>query len=388
MKKRFLAFLILLTLLVFPALSESVPSASAPTVTDCGLDLAGSGVHYPQLSGMANAQLQESVNARILAEGHVETYLNRLPLLMQNPTGMTVDYDATLTGDIFSCVLSAEGALTEGRPTHVWHTLNIDLTTGEDITLADLFLDPDAALEALTDYLDWTVSPALSAHLQNSSLTPLPEAFALSAAGLTLYYPIGQLSTLSDRAGAITVLWYELREHLRLGEGSVLRRIGAEAMVVAPAEGRRSVAEALSEGALPGIPVSLGGSVKDAVDAHRMLTDADLYQDGRMFALEDAAFRQVWLLTDALTEGWEHSVISGIRADRFNLCGLYPGLSWPQVSAILGQPDAEVALDPEQAEAYRLETGVSRYYSLGAVRLRLHFDEAEALTSLFLFPTQ
>ena len=107
-----------------------------------------------------------------------------------------------------------------------------------------------------------------------------------------------------------------------------------------------------------------------------------------MFALEDAAFRQVWLLTDALTEGWEHSVISGIRADRFNLCGLYPGLSWPQVSAILGQPDAEVALDPEQAEAYRLETGVSRYYTLGAVRLRLHFDEAEALTSLFLFPTQ
>lgn len=388
MKKQFLASLILLTLLIFPALGEGVPESSAPTVTDCGLDLAGSGVHYPQLSGMADVQLQEAVNARILLAGHVEDYLNRLPLLMQNPTGMTVNYDSTLAGDIFSCVLSAEGALTEGRPTHVWHTLNIDLTTGEDITLADLFLNPDAAREALTDYLDWTVAPALSAHLQNSSLTPLPEAFALTAAGLTLYYPIDQLSTLSDRAGAVTVLWYELREHLRLGEGTVLRRIGAEAMVTAPEDGRQSVSDTLAEGALPGVPVSLGGSVKDAVDAYRMLTDADLYQDGRMFALEDPAFRQVWLLTDALTEDWEHSVISGIRADRFNLCGLYPGLNWTEVSAILGPADAEVALDPDQAEAYRLEAGVSRYYNLGAVRLRLHFDETEALTSLFLLPTQ
>ncbi len=388
MKKTLLASLFLIALLIFPALGEGLPTASAPAVTDCGLDLAGSSVHYPQLSGLADAQVQEAVNARILAVGEVEERLNRLPLLMQNPTGMTVGYGFTLAGDVFSCVMSAEGALTEGRPTHVWRTLTIDLLTGEDVALADLFLDLDAAREALTDYLDWTVAPALSAHLQNSSLTPLPEAFAISETGLTLYYPIDQLSTLSDRAGAVTVLWYELRDHLRLGEETVLRRIGAEAMLTAPAEGRQAVAAALADGALPGVPAALGGSVADAVHTYRMLTDADLYQDGRMFALEDPAFRQVWLLTDALTEDWEHSVISGIRADRFNLCGLYPGLSWAEAEAILGQPDAEVALDPDQAEAYRLEAGISRYYSLGAVRLRLHFDEDEALTSLFLFPTQ
>ena len=141
----------------------------------------------------------------------------------------------------------------------------------------------------------------------------------------------------------------------------------------------------MEAGTLPGVPVTLGGSVQEATDTYRMLTDPDLYQDGRMFALEDAAFRQVWLLTDALTEKtWDKSVIKGLRADRFNLWGLYPGLDRQAVEAMLGQPDTVLTLDADMADAYRLVPGESLYYNYTGVQLRLHFDAEGLLTSLII----
>ena len=44
-----------------------------------------------------------------------------------------------------------------------------------------------------------------------------------------------------------------------------------------------------------------------------------------MIALEDGAFRGVYILTDALTEDFDHSVVQGIRADRLNFWGLCTG---------------------------------------------------------------
>ncbi|MGN0971237.1 MAG: hypothetical protein ACI4OY_04720, partial [Aristaeellaceae bacterium] len=256
---------------------------------------------------------------------------------------------------------------------------------GSDIAFYRLFTDEEGLRRDLEEYLDYGVGPELSAHLRNSELTPVPESFGLTETGLTLYYPIEQLSTLSDRAGAVTILWYELREHLRLEDGDILTRIGARDMLVPAPDSGEKIRAAVEAGTLPGVPVTLGGSVQEATDAYRMLTDPDLYQDGRMFALEDAAFRQVWLLTDALTEKtWDQSVIKGLRADRFNLWGLYPGVSREETEAILGQPDAILTLDADMADAYRLIPGESCYYNYTGVQLRLHFDAEGLLTSLII----
>ena len=207
--------------------------------------------------------------------------------------------------------------------------------------------------------------------------------FTISDTGVTFWYPIRQLSTLSDRAGAVTVLWCEIRDHLRLGEGSILRRIGAEAHIMPGT--KESVALALSGGSIPGVPVVLGGSVKEAVDTYRELADSDFYQDGRLFQLEDAAFRRVYLMTDNLSTGWDSSVIRGVRADRANVCGLMCGVTTiDEWRAMLGEPDATVVLDADAADAYRLEAGTSDYYTIGEDQLRLHADESGVLQNLFL----
>ena len=298
---------------------------------------------------------------------------------------MQVTYRATMAGDVLSCVFSALGAVTDERATHVWSAVNVDLADGSDIAFDRLFTDEEGLRRDLEECLDYGVGPELSAHLRNSELTPVPEVFGLTETGLTLYYPMEQLSTLSDRAGAVTILWYELREHLRLEDDDILTRIGARDMLVPAPDSGEKIRAAVEAGTLPGVPVTLGGSVQEATDTYRMLTDPDLYQDGRMFALEDAAFRQVWLLTDALTEKtWDKSVIKGLRADRFNLWGLYPGLDRQAVEAMLGQPDTVLTLDADMADAYRLVPGESLYYNYTGVQLRLHFDAEGLLTSLII----
>ena len=382
MKQRLLSLLLILTMTLTPAALAEQPG---PALVDGGLELSGSSVRYPQLTGMADEALQQQLNDRILTAGDIENRLTRLALLMQSPVSMQVAYQAALSGDVLSCVFSALGAVTDERPTHVWSALNVDLTDGSDITFNQLFTDEEALRRDLEEYLDYGVGPELSAHLRNSELTPVPEVFGLTETGLTLYYPMERLSTLSDRAGAVTILWYELREHLRLEDGDILPRIGARDMLFPAPDSGEKIRTAVEAGTLPGVPVTLGGSVQEATDTYRMLTDPDLYQDGRMFALEDAAFRQVWLLTDALTEKtWDKSVIKGLRADRFNLWGLYPGLDRQAVVAMLGQPDTVLTLDADMADAYRLVPGESLYYNYTGVQLRLHFDAEGLLTSLII----
>ena len=382
MKQRLLSLLLILTMMLAPAALAEQPG---PALVDGGLELSGSSVHYPQLTGMADEVLQQQLNDRILAAGDIENRLTRLALLMQSPVSMQVTYRATMAGDVLSCVFSALGAVTDERATHVWSAVNVDLADGSDIAFDRLFTDEEGLRRDLEECLDYGVGPELSAHLRNSELTPVPEVFGLTETGLTLYYPMEQLSTLSDRAGAVTILWYELREHLRLEDDDILTRIGARDMLVPAPDSGEKIRAAVEAGTLPGVPVTLGGSVQEATDTYRMLTDSDLYQDGRMFALEDAAFRQVWLLTDALTEKtWDKSVIKGLRADRFNLWGLYPGLDRQAVEAMLGQPDTVLTLDADMADAYRLVPGESLYYNYTGVQLRLHFDAEGLLTSLII----
>lgn len=370
----------------FLMLSLTLTSAAAePAVTRKGLALGESYVYYPQVEGMADAPLQEAVNAALLEATGAETLLARLPLTMHSAVPLQADHVYQQMGDVLSVVVKATGPLESDRATQVWYTANIDLTTGESITFDDLFVDADAARLALTDDLEWGVAPLLSAHLRNSQLTPLPETFGLSEAGLTLYYPMEQLSTLSDQAGTVTFRWCELLEHLKLGEGTILRRIGAEKMVALDETSAEAIRSAVESGMLPGIPVQLGGSVQEAVKAYRLLIDPDLYENGRMMQLEEGSFRGVYLLTDSLTDSWEHSVIQGIRADQMNLYGLMTDVTTQaEWRSVLGEPDTTVEVDEVKAEANRILPGTSDYYNFDGAQLRLHANEEDVLASLFI----
>lgn len=373
-----------------PAEPKAEPStdsvqAPAPALERKGIALGDGSVYYPQVTGMADAVLQEKVNALLLEKGNVEQYLNRLPLTMQSAAPLTVDYTAYLAGDVLSCVQLARGAVADERNTQIYTAVNVDLRTGESIGWADLFQDETAARAAVEEYLWDRVAPELSPHQSNSELTPLPECFGLTSSGMTLYYPISQLSTLSDKAGTVTILWSEVRELLRLEEGSVLHRLGAAEMLTLDEKSRASIEACVARGQWPDVPVALGGSVREATDTFGLLMDPDLYAQGRLFQLEGGVFRGMYLMSDSLTSGWDNSVIQGLRADRLNLFGLCTGQTertkWLEA---LGEPDATVQVDAEQAEANRMIPGTSDYYRFGEHQLRLHADESGVLASVFI----
>lgn len=359
--------------------------ADGTAVADGGLELGSSSVHYPRLTGLGDEALEAAVNELIQSRLGVTEYLNRVALLLSDPTGLTVTYDARLYGDVFTCVMEASGAVENSRPTHVWTAVNIDLTDGHAIGWDDLFSQPEEALEAIGAYLDERVAPELSAHLSAGSLAPLPEHFGLSPYGLTLFYPIGQLSTLQDEAGAVTILWSEIQEHLNLAEGDILDRVGAAENLSFPEEALAKLTEALAEGRIPGVPAAIGQPVQELTDAYGLQIDPDLYEGGRMFLPDDRAFRQVWLLTDALTERWDTSVVQGLRADRLNLLGLRTGLTTrEEYLAALGDPESSLAVNEDRAINWRIVPGTSDYYTVGGYRLRLHVDEEGVLRSVFI----
>ena len=383
MKHRILAiFLVLMFSLTF-SLAEEV------AVTDVGLDLLGSSVHYPQLTGMADEALQARVNAAIMEKGRINDRITRMAALMNAPVKLNVSYSYTLNaileGGVFSCAILADGAVETSRATQVWSAVNVDLRTGEEITFTDLFIDADEATTFIENYLDEQVAPELSAHLAAGSLTPVPETFTISSTGLTLYYDIDDFRTLSDKAGTVTLLWTELRDHLRLDMTDVLSDLYVPLHLELEIASGDTLAEDLAGGAFDGVPAALGQSVQELADRYALLTDPDIYEGGRMIALEDGAFRQVWILTDALSEEFSQSVVQGIRADRLNFRGLCTGYTtvamWRDA---LGEPDATLSVDESRADSWRIVPGTSDYYNFGDFRLRLHADESGVLRSVFL----
>ncbi len=383
MCKRILIFLLALLLSV-PALAETPGEPDGPAVTDVVLDLLGSSIHYPQLAGLDEA-VQQKVNGAILQSGAIESRVSRMAALMNAPVKLHVSYTYTLAGPVFSCAILADGAVETTRSTQVWSTVNLDLRTGDAIPLAALFTDPEAARTAIEGILLEEVAPDQSAHLPAGNLTPLPETFSLTREGITFHYPIEQFCTLSGRAGTVTLLWAELRDLLDLSEGSPLHALGVTETLTLGENARENIAAAVAEGSFPGIPATLGQPVKELTDLHAQLTDNELCEAGRMFILEDGRFRGVYVITDALTDGWNKSTVSLLRADRLNLYGLCTGHTTVEAwRAALGDPDATVITDEASAGNWRIVPGTSDYYTLGDVRLRLHADENGILRTVFL----
>ena len=379
--RQMFAILLMLSLLCMPsALGEEVPSLLHQQV-----DAAAGSVSYPQVTGMSDAVYQQQANAAILAAGEVEARITRLQSLSADSVGLTQTYEALLAGDVLSVAFSAQGALRDSGFTHQWSTVNLDLTTGEVITLADLFTDEAAARQAILDYMEQQVAPELSAHLEAGQLAPLPETFALSQVGITFYYDLGRFTTLSGKAGKITLLYTELRDLLKLGEGTVLTRLGAEEALTLNAQSAEKIRAAVEAGQIPGIPAVVGEQLTALIERYPLRLDPDYFPGGRFFHLEDDAFRGAYVLTDALLETWDHSVVQGIRTDRANFYGLCTDVTTQaEWRAVLGEPDASVDINEDDAYSYYLDVGTSDYYNIGEHQLRLHADANGILQSIFV----
>lgn len=388
MRHRLIALLAALSMLVFVCglAEEPDESAGEPTLVSAGLDLGTASVHWPQVSGMEDAETQALINARLAEAANASALSGRMALTMSADPPLVATWRGEIRGNILSVALYAEGPIETERFRSVWRSVNLDLSTGEAFTWADLFDDPDGAAEAIGDTLEWDIAPGLSAHLMNSQLTPLPEDFLIEETGLTLLYPVTSLSTLSDRAGCVTLGWQELPELNTAGDG-IPARFGIIAALEADGE---ALLACLAEGTVPGLPAALGDSVEELVSRYRMPAEPDLYAGGRYVLLEDSRFRDAWLMTDNLSVNirlFPGSTVNGIRTDRFGLHGLVTGCtSREETIALLGEPESSVALTAIEADDMRLPEGVSDYYTVGEHRLRLHYDAEDLLCSLILLP--
>ncbi len=354
-------------------------------VEDTGLDMSETlSIHYPVVSGSADAGLISRINDLIREKCGIGEYLTRTAHLLTGGSLIT-EWKGGIIGDVFSCAVSAAGTVENTRTTHVWTAATVDLRDGHEVTFSELFTDAESARERIEAYLEETVAPELSAHLQNSELEPLPEIFLLEPSGLTLLYPFSQLSTLGDRAGDIRIGWHVLKEALDLNEDSIPDRLGVKQMTELSAESAEELLATAAEGSLTGVPVKIGDSVQDMTDRYHLLTDPDGFEGGRLFALEGGCFRGVYLMTDDLSRDWKNSKVEGIRMDQGCLWGLCIGDTLREEwKSVLGEPDGSAEINEEKAEANRLVPGACDYYSCGEYQLRLYSDEAGCLVSIVL----
>ena len=372
-------------LILFLSVCNAEEGTAAFRIDDAGLDLADDlSIHYPVLSNPGDMALTDQINSLIREKCRIGDYLSRAAQLLSGGR-LTTEWKGEMLNDIFSCAVSASGALTDSRPTHVWTAVTPDLRDGHEVTLAELFTDEEEARERIEMYLEESVAPELSPHLQNSELIPLPETFYLDRSGLTLLYPIGQLSTLSDRAGDIRIGWNEIRDELDLSEDSILNRIGAGDMINLSAETAEQLRAAAAEGLLTGIPAKIGDSMQELTDRWHLLTDPDGFESGRLFSLEGGCFRGIFLMTDDLSRDWQDSRVQGIRMDQGCEWGLCLGdTTRTEWLSELGEPDGTAEVGEEKAEANRIVPGTCDYYCCGEYLLQLYSDYDGILVSIVL----
>lgn len=377
--KKLLAFLAAILLA-----AGSCAAGEGAATEEKALELAGSLVSYPAVTGLADAELQARINGRINEDLRIDTYLQRMTaLISDDDRTIRVTWRGGVTGDVYSAALEAESR-TRNMPARTeWASCALDLRDGSAVTLNALFTDPAAARGELETLLEETVE--LSPHLEHNSLTPLPDGFLLEKTGVTLLYPADQLDTLTGRAGAVKIAWNEIRDITDWSEDGIPARIGAADMVNLTAESAGRIRAAAEAGELPDLPVKIGDSVAEWTERASLLNDPEEYAGGRMFALEGAAFRNVLLLSDALDPGWEQSRVRGIRMERGCLYGLCVGETeiseWRRV---LGDPDQTVVFDEETAEAWRTVPGTCDYYTCGERRLQLQADADGRLAAVTL----
>ena len=378
--------IILAAMILAAAWLPAAAEGEGPALEEKALELAGSSLRFPAVTGMEDAALEESVNGRIREDLHVDEYLQRMNALISDEgRSISVNWNGQLSGNVFSGLLEAEGAVKSLRAGHVWTWSSVDLLDGHEIGLDELFTDPAAAREALEAYLEENVAPELSPHLGNSALTPLPEGFRIERTGLTLLYGADQLSTLSDRAGAVKIGWNEIRAYADWSEDGIPARIGAAEMANLTEESAERIRRTAESGQLPDIPVKIGDSVKEWTDRTHLLNDPEEYAGGRMFAPEGACFRDVYILSDAVSRSWDESRVQGIRMDRGCVWGLCIGETEASAwHSLLGEPDSEAVFSGEDAERFRTVPGTCDYYEFGDYRLQLQTDADGILVSITL----
>jgi len=366
LKKTMLCLIAAMMLIFSQAYAEEI------TIQDTVTQIGESSVRYPQLNGMKDADVQQKINDDIVLSAGVANHMVSLVTLTGQQT-LVVDYDAYLSEDMFSVIISAKGKLPQKRDGHAYTALTYDLATGERVTLDALFADVDAAVARMEEIVQESLSEELNGYLEYSDITPLPVgSFTLDENGITFWYPAEQFSLSSGYSGACQ-FWY-----------AELNGLWKEELPAADAETRKaSVEQLVSEGAVPQLPVKIGDNMQLAADEYRLLRTPDEFPGGRYFVMEDPAFRSIMVISDSLQQNYSESVVEGLQLRRGEFCGFVIGQTEREAwLELLGEADTVIAMSENMAYDYGLYEGVCDVYRFGGNELRLYADAESILRTI------
>jgi Protein of unknown function (DUF3298). len=376
--KRFLRMMFALSLALLMATTALADIETVETVTEFGR------VAYPVITDYADELQQVNANLKILEIAQVEKHLSALQRQTASGWGMDAGFSGMLKADMLSLVFSVRGDLGNQETQQRYDVLNLDLKTGKEITLSDLFKDGDAALQFMQSVMETDVAPQLSGYVANEEVVPLPlERFSFDEYGITLHYEGEQFMMLSGFAGTASFFYYELEPFLNLEEGSVLSRLGVSESLLVSKDSAAQIAKAVEAGTLPGVYAKLGDALADIFKVQRLFCDPDFYPNARFFQLEAGEMRDILLLAPLEKRSYEETFVTGIRADRLSFYGIRVGESTRNMwRELLGEPDETVDLDAYTASDFYLSQGMDDYYIYGENRLRFHANEEGILESL------
>ena len=258
--------------------------------------------------------------------------------------------------------------------------LNLNLETGEEILLEQLFSDWDGALSRMEAIVEGDVVDGMSDYMEYGDLLPMPtENYSVDAYGLTVYWPEDRYRYFDGTSGSVTFYWHELADFI--GEESPVYALAHPDVPYSTSE-----IEALCmSGSVTRMQTpELGEKLGDVAVWYRM-ADPDYTTDALVYPLERMRGFAVEIPKYAETEE-DETPISAIRASRVSMAGLLTTgkTTDTEVLALLGEPAREQAYDEDAAFDAMLPPGRSLLYEISGRVLQTHFDEDGVLACVIL----
>ncbi|MDY4541942.1 MAG: hypothetical protein SPD88_03995 [Candidatus Ventricola sp.] len=283
-------------------------------------------------------------------------------------------------GKTASMALTWQGEQANGSDGCASMGLTVNLKTGEEILLSQLFSDWDGALAAMETIITDDVLDGMSDYMEYAELLPMPtDNYAFDDFGLTVYWPEDRYRYFDGTSGSVTFYWHELADFI--GEESP---VYALAHPDVPYNATEIEALCMSGEVTSMLTLKLGELLGNAASWYR-LADPDYTTDALVYPLERMRGFAVEIPKYAETEE-DETPISAIRASRVSMAGLLTTgkTTDTEVLALLGEPAREQAYDEDAAFDAMLPPGRSLLYEISGRVLQMHFDEDGVLACVIL----
>lgn len=283
-------------------------------------------------------------------------------------------------GKTASMALTWQGEQADGSDGCASMGLTVNLKTGEEILLSQLFSDWDGAQAAMETIITDDVLDGMSDYMEYAELLPMPtDNYAFDDFGLTVYWPEDRYRYFDGTSGSVTFYWHELADFI--GEESPVYALAHPDVPYSTSE-----IEALCmSGSVTRMQTpELGEKLGDVAVWYRM-ADPDYTTDALVYPLERMRGFAVEIPKYAETEE-DETPISAIRASRVSMAGLLTTgkTTDTEVLALLGEPAREQAYDEDAAFDAMLPPGRSLLYEISGRVLQMHFDEDGVLDCVIL----